>query len=64
MDDDSRPDGHWVNWEDHQSAVGERLKEARREAVQIVEAWGEQRGVDVRELAFRVRTSPLKDGSG
>ena len=36
--------------------------ECRRAVLRIVEAWGEQRDVSVKELCFRLRTSPLKDG--
>lgn len=33
--------------------------EARAQFVDVVIAWGEQRGVDVKELVFRLRTHHL-----
>ncbi len=41
----------------------ERVKvraEVRAQLVEVVKAWGEQRGVDVKELLFRLRTATIK----
>lgn len=35
-------------------------REERRKQIGIVEAWGERKGIDVRELVFRMRTASLE----
>lgn len=43
-----------------EAIVAEARIATRGTLVEVARLWGEQRGVDVRELLFRLKTAPVK----